>query len=302
MTDSGAIILAYHRVGSFGRDPHGLAVTTERFAEQLDYLRRNIEVVPLEAIQGSARASVAITFDDGYWDNAAAAGEMLHDSRLPATFFITAGRVGATDEFWWDRLDRILLTSKPVGRHIDVVVAGRALWADARTPAARERIYWALYHRLKPLPIPDIEDIVDQVARQLGDSSEERDTHRMMSTEELRGLAAVEGFEIGAHSSTHPLLATQTPEVQRAEIAGSRETLERFIDGPVRSFSYPYGADDAFSTTTTRLVADAGYARACTAMAGRAGPASDPFRLPRRVVLNWEGEDFGHRLTGWLEQ
>ena len=54
---------------------------------------------------------MAITFDDGYADNAKLAGPILEGLGMPATFFITAGVVGSGREFWWDRLANLLLSS-----------------------------------------------------------------------------------------------------------------------------------------------------------------------------------------------
>jgi peptidoglycan/xylan/chitin deacetylase (PgdA/CDA1 family) len=58
------------------------------------------------------RAQVAITFDDGYADNRAAA-VILAAAGLPATFFITVGRIGERREVWWDRLEQVVMRCAP---------------------------------------------------------------------------------------------------------------------------------------------------------------------------------------------
>jgi peptidoglycan/xylan/chitin deacetylase (PgdA/CDA1 family) len=86
-------VLLYHRVTDLKHDPHGLAVRPDRFAEHCEVLRRRCDVVPLGAPMASVR-QVAITFDDGYADNAGDARRILAAAGLPATFFVTVGRVG----------------------------------------------------------------------------------------------------------------------------------------------------------------------------------------------------------------
>ena len=120
------------------RDPYEFAVHPDRFAQQCDILRRRCEIVPLRAATG-ARRQVAITFDDGYADNNREACSILAAAGLPATFFITAGRIGERGEVWWDRLEQILLEHEPAVGHIDIEIGGRRLWARYPVVPARAR-------------------------------------------------------------------------------------------------------------------------------------------------------------------
>lgn len=62
---------------------------------------------------------------------------------------------------------------------------------------------------------------------------------RMMDEPELRELAAA-GFEIGAHSVTHPDLSQLDYETCLREMTESRRTLERVVGAPVQTFAYPF--------------------------------------------------------------
>jgi peptidoglycan/xylan/chitin deacetylase (PgdA/CDA1 family) len=87
-----ALILTYHRV-SAARDPLSQCVRPDRFESHLARLARLADVVPLVALDDPAPGRrIAITFDDGYADNAATAAPLLQSAGLPATFFVT-GRV-----------------------------------------------------------------------------------------------------------------------------------------------------------------------------------------------------------------
>lgn len=83
---------------------------------------------------------------------------------------------------------------------------------------------------------------------------------RCLGWDELRGLSA-DGWEIGSHTVTHPVLP-EVDDVRLAEeLRRSRATLEEQLGRACRSLAYPYGqVDDRVEEAT----AAAGYTTACT--------------------------------------
>lgn len=295
---AGTLVLLYHRVAQLDHDPYGLAVRPDRFVQQCSILRRHCDVVPLRDANGSRRQA-AITFDDGYADNREAC-EILTGAGLPATFFITAGRLEQRSEIWWDRLEHMFFGCEPVPSHLEVEIGGHRFWGDIRSPMARTRVHLALYWRLRPLRPAGIESILTEIEAQLGVQAVSRETHRWMNVEELRAVSMTPGMDVGAHTLTHPFLATLPPEEQRKEIDGSRVHLERLLETPVSLFSYPYGGHDAFDAATTQLVRESGYTLACTGTGGLAHADHDPFLVPRNVVGDWDASTFEQWLERWL--
>ena len=301
MSVGGTIVLLYHRVADLRRDPHGLAVRPDRFVQHCEILRQRCDVVRLCEANRSLR-QVAITFDDGYVDNAGAARSILAAAGLPATFFVTVGRVGQPGQAWWDRLEQIFLDSEITASTIEIEIRGRRLWADTRSPRARERAHLALFWRLRPLCLADIESMLADIENQLGVRSFDRESHRWMTVDELRALSASPAVDIGAHTLTHPFLPSLSAEEQWQEIDGSRESLEQLLGTRTSLFSYPYGGPDAVDTVTTELVQKAGYTLACTATGGIARADCKPLLIPRNVVGDWEAERFETWLDHWLRQ
>jgi peptidoglycan/xylan/chitin deacetylase (PgdA/CDA1 family) len=298
VSTGGALVLLYHRVAHLERDPHGLAVRPDRFAQHCEILRRRT-VVPLGEMHRSGR-EVAITFDDGYADNAGVARGILAEAGLPATFFITTGRVGGGGEAWWDRLEHTVLGCETPAREIELEIEGRGFRADIRSPPARERAHLALFWRLRPLPLAAIESVLAELQAQLGVHHVDRETYRWMTFEELHELSTSDGVDIGAHTINHPFLTTLARAEQWQEIDGSRASLQRLTGTHVRLFSYPYGGPDAFDSGITKLVRDAGYTMACTATGGLARAEDDPLQIPRNVVGDWDAERFEGWLDHWL--
>jgi peptidoglycan/xylan/chitin deacetylase (PgdA/CDA1 family) len=101
-------ILLFHRVTD-AIPEDGLTVSTCRFGRICGLLKSRFRVVPLGEVfrvlragEPMPRRTLAVTFDDCYRDNLAAA-RVLADHGLPATFFVPTGYVGTGRVFDWDR-------------------------------------------------------------------------------------------------------------------------------------------------------------------------------------------------------
>jgi len=269
------LVLGYHRVAELDPDPFHLAVSPAHFEEHLEVLRAYGRPVLFAEIgqRQDADEQVCITFDDGYADNFHTARPLLEKHDVPWTLFVATGQIGSGREFWWDQIGQIL--DRPGATVADLIELRGALY-DA-SPAEREV-------KLKTA---------------LGDAAggPMRNTHAVMSADELLALAASPLVEIGAHTQTHPNLTALPPEEQRSEIAGSKQWLERLIGRPVTSFAYPFGA---WSRTTAELVREAGFLRAATTEEGCASQYSDPYATPRMLVGDCSGENLGRALRKWF--
>lgn len=105
---------------------------------------------------------------------------------------------------------------------------------------------------------------------------------RCMDAGELRSLADA-GWEVGAHTDSHPHLTTLADDDLARELAVSRERVEQLLGGPCRSLAYPYGDFDARVVAAARA---AGYGAACTLDVDRHG--GDPLAWPRVGVYRDE--------------
>lgn len=106
----------------------------------------------------------------------------------------------------------------------------------------------------------------------------------LMSATELRRAAQM-GFEIGAHSRTHPDLTALPIQAAWEEMSGSAEDLEAMLDRPVSGFAYPGGNHNA----NIRSLAEKRFSYAVTTEPGTVAPASDRLALPRTMVQQADG-------------
>ena len=112
------------------------------------------------------------------------------------------------------------------------------------------------------------------------DSDTELTGRALMSREDLLALAGA-GIEIGAHTRTHPRLPSLPPAQLEEEVAGSRADLEKLLDKPVVSFSYPYGAVDEVVEAAAQ---EAGFLGACCVQTGLNSLATPLFQLRRTEI------------------
>lgn len=112
--EPGIRFLFYHRVS---RDRDELAVTPERFREQMEYLAsqdyRAIDVVEAAELLASGEVpprTVALSFDDGFRDVAEEAMPVLRELGFRATVFVSTEVVSGHASFHWYREQPPVLT------------------------------------------------------------------------------------------------------------------------------------------------------------------------------------------------
>jgi peptidoglycan/xylan/chitin deacetylase (PgdA/CDA1 family) len=291
----------YHRVAAPKSDVHELSVTPDNFAAHVEHLADRHRVARLvDARRPSLRRRVVVTFDDGYADNALTAMPILESRRVPATFFVTAGLVGSIRERWWDELERLVLRSMPLARHLELRIGDQPLVVDVGSAAARVRAHSAIYLRLRPVRTEVVDGVLAQLRSQV-DGVPDDEPARFMTADELRAAAQSDTVDIGAHGSSHQVLASLTAEEQADEIVGARHALQELTAQSVRSFAYPFGGPRTFNDETLGLVREAGFELACVGSSGLWRRRTDRYRIPRMVVKNWDGPTFAATVSRWLK-
>jgi peptidoglycan/xylan/chitin deacetylase (PgdA/CDA1 family) len=296
------VVVMYHRVGPPDRDIHGLLVRDDHFDAHLDVMRRYARIVPAaDVLTPADHPRVAITFDDGYADNLEVAAPILQRHGAPATVFVTTGVIERGTGFWQDRLQAMVLDGAYDTDHLDVEIEGRPLRVDVRSDDARLRAYRTVHTRIRRRPPAEIETVVASIAEQLGPGpARPRPSTRTMTVDEVRTLDHLDGIDVGAHTMHHPWLAALDAPAQRREIDTGKHDLEQWLGRTVPLFAYPFGAADAFDTTSVNAAAEAGFALSFTTVADRIGRFTHPHRVPRRYVGDWDADTFERRFRSWF--
>lgn len=308
------LILLYHRVASLRTDPWGLAIDPRHFEEHLDVITSLAHPISLDRLLRRERLPVrpvVITFDDGNEDNARNAWPLLQKYTIPFTTFVLTGSLDGRREFWWDELERLLLTPGAAPCEIQLNIAGCSLswnldvidsnfveWrAWEPPPTLRHSAYVALYGALSLLPGDVRHTALETLREQTGLLAESRVGYLPLSSDDLRSMTAGQFMTIGAHTVTHPVLAKLDATAQRLEIEGSKQHLEFLLDRPVNSFAYPYGKSEHYTKETVDLVRQAGFGCACSNFPGLTYPEANPLEMPRWSVSDCDGDQFEKFLS-----
>lgn len=320
-------MLLYHRIADLATDPQRLAVSPSHFADHLAVLAERGQPMPLDVLvdlsaRGAApRGAVAVTFDDGYADNLHCALPLLRQSGVPATVFISTGPLNHDQEFWWDRLEQLLLEPGALPAQLDLPIGRQAVtwhlgqsaiytaedrarheaWTveDRDCPTARHRVYVDLCHRLRALPGESRDRTLEALASLAGTPLRVRDSHRPLRATEVTALAEGHQMAVGSHTDSHPSLTQLPPDAQLHEISAARQTLQALTGQAVATFAYPYGGSADVSDSTAMLARRAGVNLACTTLPDSVRPGVDPLRIPRVVVRDWSRTEFLRHWSSW---
>lgn len=293
----GIVVITLHRVLSESQDAttcslRGMRVREETFEALAGYLSAHYQVVPLndEAPvwrSGQRQPQLALTFDDGWSDNATTLAPIARKYGIPHSIFICPSKVGARLPFWPEQVAALLKIARASEEAIAKVEGVLTAWVG---PASVPDLHQLdalepLVELLKSRPTLEREEIIGQLLASVG--AKDRVTvdgaaDSTMSWADIRSLHEA-GVVFGSHTQSHQLLTGIAVEEARCELADSREEIEKRLASRCVLFSYPNGD---WSLQVRALVGGAGYRFAFTNQPGAWTRECDPLLIPR--VNIWE--------------
>lgn len=239
-------IIMYHRVlppqdPRYALEEPGMIVEPETLTLHLDVLREFFTLMPLGEWVTRRQAGLplppracAITFDDGWRDNAEYAFPILDLAQVPATLFAVSDMIGGHEQFWPNRMQRLLRLPAEQRAEISWL---HELLPDGQADA--ERSAQAIYS-LKSFSDPELLDLIQEAEQKLGLEPDREPA--LMDWDQLRQIADNPLFEIGSHTRRHIRLRNDLdPDVLADEVIQSKKKLEEELNRPVELFCYPNG-------------------------------------------------------------
>ena len=273
-------VLLFHKVPLAADPLTPTEPTFSQFEHILDFLQDNATVLPL-ADAASALASgklprraVALTFDDGYDEWLTVVSPALRARNMHATFFVTTEQLDGP-ALWHERIIAAVRALPDAGVRLPY---GFANYDDLRQTSSRIRLISDLQERLKYAPLPERLGAIEMIEAQ---ARSPLVWPRPFNRDSVRALHS-QGFEIGGHTISHPIL-NECSDVQATdEIAGCKDELEAIIGGKVRAFAYPNGRPmKDYDGRHVAMVKSCGYTVAVATSGGAARQDSDIYQLPR---------------------
>lgn len=294
-------VIAHHGVTEMVPTvPNGCQVPAEAFAAQMDFLAEHYRVLPLAEVLARLTTSkplppraACLTFDDGFRNVATTAFPILSARQIPSTVFLVTAFVGTRQPAWPDRLYHAIASTGLES----VMLAGEE--HDLTTPSAKSRAHRRLVTAMKPMPLAERESLLDLAYGALGHPEVSADSCvATLNWDEIERVAQSGLVSFGSHTHTHPILSRCPVEVQRNELARSREILRaRGLSADL--FAYPNGTAADFTADTRALLKQVGYRFAVSMMPGLNPVGVDPYVI-RRIGVGADTtlHDFALRMAG----
>lgn len=273
-------VLIFHRVLETKDELLPSEPSAAEFERTMSWVKQAFDVIPLAVGIAGLKAgrlpnrALAITFDDGYANNATIAAPILSRLGLHATFFVATGFLDGGRMF----NDTVIESLRRFpGSELDLRAVGLGRHNTSTLVGRRQTVH-ALLSQIKYRAPSERIDLAERIA---GNTGVEPPKDLMMASAQVHALARA-GFEIGGHTVNHPILAQLDASSARREIVGGRDRLEAITGSRIRLFAYPNGRpNEDYTRATVDLVRQAGFDGAVSTSGGVARHGSDPFQVPR---------------------
>jgi peptidoglycan/xylan/chitin deacetylase (PgdA/CDA1 family) len=312
ISQSRLLVLCYHGV-VHDRPPENRylyrnAVSQTCFEEQLATLARHFSPICADQLVAALdnggtlpRASVLVTFDDGFKNNLDCAAPILRKFGIPAVFHVATGYIGTQRVLWPLEVD-LLILRWPVSRAVPMPSG----LPDAPMPerAGRTAIAQQVRNACKSLPDDVRREYLDRLRCGCPDATarEHRELLEFMGWDDVRELHRA-GFDIGSHSIEHPILSRLDPDTLRRELVESKSRIESELQASCRFLAYPNGGASDYNDGVKQATTAAGYRVAFSLAECRARPQSLSAVDVPRICIDTEcsAPVFRARVSGFYE-
>jgi peptidoglycan/xylan/chitin deacetylase (PgdA/CDA1 family) len=304
------VCLTHHRVADrVEHDPDVISATPAQLLGQAEWLKASYPILDGEQVKrfvcgelSLRQPSIALTFDDAYEDNFEVGRILMERFGIPAMFFVPTAFIETGVIPVWDRLGFAVRHSK-TAQFVIPRMGQHGPWpVDAAQYGPTISSLMAAYSGLpRDLQLAFVESCESAAGCSANDEGRRSP---FMTWNQIRKLSTM-GHTIGAHTHTHPVLASLPTQAQQAEIESSRRILAEHLDAPVTLFAYPYGKPNrSFTVETKEIVRGAGFSAAFAFAGGFNRPGQiDRYEVKRmKVDTETSISMFRARVSsrGWL--
>lgn len=303
----GSVVLSFHRIlrGSDCSDTltqAGMVVKEQTFSKLLNHLQSSCTLFDLRTeppALGSKRLQVAVTFDDGWEDNASVVFPIVEKHAVPLTIFVCPALVDQALPFWPEQITALIRaaegTSDGVGKIRQTLAAAgygqceNVLNAEASSRADR------LIEFLKTLPSVKRRRLLEALLRvdlpsgMFIHAQLDRTMSWLQITELQKG-----GVCFGSHTQHHEILPRLELSQMQEELVGSKASLRQHLGSDSALFSYPNGEA---GPDAREAVLQAGYKLGFKNSPGIWRPGDDPLLIPRTNLCETHLVDRGGQFS-----
>lgn len=290
------VILRYHSVTD---DPSkcadlinpGLSEQTDIFDLQMGYIAKKYTCVSLDDVgifvkKGKfPKGTIAVTFDDGFYDNFEYALPIFKKYNIPATIYMTTGCLDDRELFWPSRT-MYLFSNTTQSVLEDRTFLKRTI--PLESPGQRNEARLLVNQICECLSGVERARWLDLLEKKLETNHTKNIPAIMIRSSQVRELLNC-GIIVGSHTMTHPNLCKISDEDAWEELKTSKQELEKLTGIEIKHFSYPNPFSQPHcDERVISLVRKAGYETAVTSLWGRCTTSVNAFAIPRIGIVHHE--------------
>ena len=243
-------ILMYHGITHNSSPYNKRHQPTKDFIKHLKFLKNYCHIISLEDFFNqkfkSGKINVALTFDDGYWNNYSIAKPLLEEFKIPAHFFITGinenNNLNETIPpiLWADFIEISahlkLIPTAFKSYHLDLInqkyidqTSNQSIQDIIKNSDPEFRSKLALYN----LFTKEQQNLI---------FNQPNEFWKLMDEKEIIEASKSKWITIGSHGYYHNNIGKLSNEMMKEEIITSKNYLENLIQQPINSIAYPDGS------------------------------------------------------------
>ena len=243
-------ILMYHGVSEKKSNYNKRHQPKKDFIKHLQFLKKYCHVIPLDDYFNQkfreGKINVALTFDDGYWNNYSIAKPLLEEFNLPAHFFFTG--INENNNLntpippilWADFIEiasKLKLTPNK-NEYIDLELVNQE-YIDKKTGKS-------IHHFIKNIR-PEF-SVKKDLYNLFSENQQKQifnqpfEYWKLMNEKEIISTANSKLISVGSHGYFHNNIGKLSVNDMHQEISNSKNYLENLTQKPIDSIAYPDGS------------------------------------------------------------
>jgi peptidoglycan/xylan/chitin deacetylase (PgdA/CDA1 family) len=227
------------------------------------------------------RKIVALTFDDGYLDNAKAVIKLAETLSVPSCIYVSSHLIQSETWPWWFSLDKSLQRQKEIWDPL------RRLRVNIEKSEDKEN--WFLKIRTEVIRTPHVdpqETILSFVPNYESRDALTTGQNPMLLWRDVRNLSKNPAITIGSHGHKHVSLGGLSIPRLIDNIRNSICLIESQVGFQPKHFAFPFGGRSEAGVREFSAVSAFNFSTAVTTQSGRLRTNTNPFSIPRLELLS----------------
>lgn len=239
-------VIMYHGVSEHPSPYNKRHTLKKDFIKHLIFLKKYCNIITLNQFFNKEfkkdKINVALTFDDGYWNNYNVARPILEELKVPATFFVTGINNTNENYLWADFVD--ILAKSKIKRKLQIDSSTFELTNDTYFEVNTKKTLHE-YIKNEKADYDTKKMIFDNL--NINEKSkilnnENKEFWKLMSDQEIKETANSKFIEIQSHGFFHNNLGTIDINLALKEATESKKYLENLTQKNIDTIGFPDGS------------------------------------------------------------